>query len=527
MISVIVPAKDAAGTLGACLESLLAQEELAVETEIIVVDDGSTDNTAEIAEGFGVRVVRQANAGRSAARNAGASLARGELLAFTDADCTPAPDWLHHQARPFDDPQVVGSKGVYRTRQTGLVSRFVQQEYAFKYKRMAKQAHIDFIDTYAAAYRRSVFLENGGFEDALLSVEDQEFSFRLARKGYQLVFAPQAVVYHHHAATVWKYVSRKFEIGYWKAFMLRWLPEKAVSDSHTPPTLRWQILLLALCLLALCAGIFWPAGWWGLLLGLVSFYLTALPFLVDIGREDGKVLGLAPLMLLLRAGGLGFGLAWGLVAPPRAQPRIYMGLSPLERFAKRGLDIVGALVGMVLFAPALAVAALAIRLDSPGKVFFGQVRAGENGEPFRLYKLRTMVGGAEVQRAQVMTGNPLAGPVYKIPEDPRVTRVGRFLRRWSLDEIPQFWNILKGEMSLVGPRPEEMWVVAQYNDDQRHRLVVKPGLTGPMQIAGRGELDMADRLVLELAYINRYSFWQDIAILLKTLPAVISGRGAF
>jgi lipopolysaccharide/colanic/teichoic acid biosynthesis glycosyltransferase len=138
-----------------------------------------------------------------------------------------------------------------------------------------------------------------------------------------------------------------------------------------------------------------------------------------------------------------------------------------------------------------------------------------------------MVDGADGQLAPLLAENLLNGPVYKIPNDPRVTRVGQFVRRWSLDEIPQFWNIIKGEMSLVGPRPEEMWVVAQYNDAQRRRLVVKPGLTGPMQISGRGELDMDERLALELDYINHYSIWKDIIILLETVPAVFSGRGAF
>jgi lipopolysaccharide/colanic/teichoic acid biosynthesis glycosyltransferase len=137
------------------------------------------------------------------------------------------------------------------------------------------------------------------------------------------------------------------------------------------------------------------------------------------------------------------------------------------------------------------------------------------------------VDGAESQLEGVLSRNPLTGPVYKVPVDPRVTRVGRLIRRWSLDEIPQFWNVLKGEMSLVGPRPEEIWVVAQYNDAQRRRLVVKPGMTGPMQVAGRGELDMAARLALEVRYIEEYSLLKDIQILLRTIPAVLSGKGAF
>jgi len=528
MISVIIPAKDAEKTIENCLRGVLAQQNLEVEIEVILVDDGSTDNTGKIAESLGIKVIRQRNAGRAAARNTGAYTAQGEILAFTDADCTPSPEWLYHLTKPFKDPEIVGVKGTYCTNQNGWVPRFVQQEYSFKYIRMDRQDRIDFIDTYSAAYRKDVFIENQGFEHALLSVEDQEFSFRLSRKGYRLVFAPDAIVCHQHVPNAWKYLGRKFEIGFWKAFMLRWLPEKTFGDSHTPPTLRWQILFLAMFLLTITiTGIFWQTGWWTPFFFLLFFYLSAFSFLSHIFRKDPEVLVIAPWMLLLRAGGLGFGLAFGLVFPPRTHPRAHTGLSPMERFLKRSLDIVGAFVGLVLTLPLLIVATIAIKLDSPGRVVFSQERAGENGKPFRLFKLRTMFDHAEGQVNQVLRKNPLNGPVYKIPNDPRVTRVGRIIRRWSLDEIPQFLNILRGEMSLVGPRPEETWMVARYNDSQRRRLVVKPGLTGPMQISGRGELDMDERLALELDYIQNYAVWKDIAVLLRTIPAVLSGRGAF
>ncbi|MGB2895138.1 MAG: sugar transferase, partial [Anaerolineales bacterium] len=183
--------------------------------------------------------------------------------------------------------------------------------------------------------------------------------------------------------------------------------------------------------------------------------------------------------------------------------------------------------GLLLSAPVLAVAAVAIKLDSAGPIFFRQARAGEHGKPFEVLKLRTMVQGAELRVEEVLDQNPLDGPVFKIPNDPRVTRVGRWLRRWSVDELPQFWNVLKGEMSLVGPRPEETWVVAQYNDEQRQRLAVKPGLTGPMQVAGRGSLNMEQRLALDLEYIQNYSLGRDLKILLQTITAVLKAEGAF
>jgi len=526
MISVIIPAKDAAETLAACLEAVLSQEGVSASYEVILVDDGSRDATAAIAERFDVRLIRQENAGPGAARNAGVKASHGEILAFTDADCAPSPDWLKRLTKPFSDPQVAGVKGVYRTHQNGLVPRFVQQEYEYKYQRLVKQATIDFIDTYSAAYRRQIFIDNGGFDPALPAGQDAELSFRLARKGYKLIFAPEAFVYHRHGVDIWTYMRRKFRYGYWRYFMTRWLPEKALSNSHTPPSMYWQILLLGIILGVLIPLlVFWLPAIWLLLVALLAFFTTALPFLKYIMRQDRSVLWSTPIMLIARAAAIGMGVAYGLVFPPRTQPRIYTGLSRSERFLKRALDLVGAVIAMIIFSPFLAIAAVAIKLESPGPVIFKQERAGENGKPFSVYKLRTMIDGAD-QIDPEPESDPFEGMVIKVPNDPRVTRVGRFLRRWSLDEIPQFWNVLRGEMSLVGPRPEQTWVVTQYDDAQRQRLAVKPGITGPMQVGGRAELNMDERQILEVEYINKYSIWRDLKYLLQTIPAVISGEGA-
>jgi lipopolysaccharide/colanic/teichoic acid biosynthesis glycosyltransferase len=194
---------------------------------------------------------------------------------------------------------------------------------------------------------------------------------------------------------------------------------------------------------------------------------------------------------------------------------------------KRGIDIVGALVGLLIAIPLVALAAVAIKLDSPGPVFYWQVRIGENGRPFRIAKLRSMVVDAEARLEQLVDFDELgAEPAFKLANDPRVTRVGRILRRTSLDEAPQFYNVLRGDMSLVGPRPEEARVVSLYSDHQRRRLAVKPGITGPMQVSGRGSLSFSERLVLELDYIENFSLWRDLSILLHTLPVVMQGKGA-
>lgn len=532
-ISVIIPAKDAEKTIADCLQSLTNQSgyTFGCDYEVILVDDGSSDQTAHIGRGHAVKVISQENAGPAAARNKGVEHAQGDLILFTDADCVPSANWIKEMVAPLQDDIVVGVKGAYHCREKNSVARFVQQEFEYKYQALARLPKIDFIDTYSAAYRKKIFLENNGFDPrfSVPSVEDQEFSFRMARKGYTLMFANDARVFHSHDLSVMEYVRRKWGIGYWKAFMLRWLPEKTLSDSYTPASQRLQILLLALFLLSFVVGLFIPAFLWLSLIIFGIFFLTAIPFLKMVSRNDPKILPLSLLLLFVRAGALGFGLLAGFLFPPRLKLPVRTGLNFLERFFKRLLDIIVAIVGLVIFSPIMMVAVILIRLDSPGRAIFTQQRVGEGGKPFNMYKLRTMVEDAQEKLGGLLKERniDLTQPAFKIPDDPRVTRVGRFLRKTSLDEVPQFWNILRGDMSVVGPRPEESWIVDLYNDHQRQRLVFKPGLTGPMQISGRGDLDMEKRLEIELEYIQNYSFWLDLKILYKSIGVWLSGKGAY
>jgi exopolysaccharide biosynthesis polyprenyl glycosylphosphotransferase len=194
---------------------------------------------------------------------------------------------------------------------------------------------------------------------------------------------------------------------------------------------------------------------------------------------------------------------------------------------KRVLDLVGATIGLLICAPLMLIIAVIIRLDSPGPILFSQERAGQYGKPFRIYKFRSMVVNAEALLDQLVDLKHLQEPHFKLQRDPRVTRVGAWLRRTSLDELPQLFNVLIGNMSLVGPRPEMMRLAEQYSPLQRQRLLVKPGLTGAMQINGRGDLAFEEWMKLELDYIENYSIWRDLVILAKTVPAVLSGRGAY
>lgn len=312
--SVIVPAYRAERTLPALFAALARQTLPRVDFETIVIDDGSPDATAAVAERAGARVLRQANRGPAAARNAGARAAAADLLVFTDADCEPEKDFLERLLAPFQDPRVVAAKGAYYSRQRELVARFVQIEYEEKYDRMAaRQAAdggIDFVDTYAAAFRREAFLEAGGFDEAFpqASVEDQELSFRLARAGKHMRFVPEARVWHLHAATLRDYARKKRKIARWKVAVLRRHPGKALRDSHTPQSLKLQMAL------ALVPPL---------------FLLATLPFFLRALRRDAAVAAAAPALLYVRAVALALGLLEGIARGTRLrEPAPALGAAP-------------------------------------------------------------------------------------------------------------------------------------------------------------------------------------------------------
>ncbi len=202
-------------------------------------------------------------------------------------------------------------------------------------------------------------------------------------------------------------------------------------------------------------------------------------------------------------------------------------LTGTQDLLKRSFDLTVAILAVALSSPIWLASALAIKLTSRGPVFFRQVRVGREGRPFTMYKFRTMVRGAELLLAQLEERNEASGPLFKIRHDPRITRVGRWLRRYSLDELPQLFNVLKGEMSLVGPRPPLPKEVATYEDWHRDRLEVRPGITGLWQTGGRSELSFDDYVRLDLFYIENWSITYDLFILFKTIPAVLMSRGAF
>ncbi|MPZ13711.1 MAG: exopolysaccharide biosynthesis polyprenyl glycosylphosphotransferase [Chloroflexi bacterium] len=244
---------------------------------------------------------------------------------------------------------------------------------------------------------------------------------------------------------------------------------------------------------------------------------------LDHCRRDGVSFSLVPDLFELRLSSVRLNTVSGI-------PLFGLNESNLvgwNLFMKRALDVVGSVMLLVILSPIFVVVAAAIRLESEGPVFFRQTRLGKGGVPFTCFKFRSMHVGADSQRDRLEALNEADGPIFKIRDDPRLTRVGRLVRRMSIDETPQLWNVLTGEMSLVGPRPPIPLEVERYEEWHRRRLETVPGITGLWQVSGRSELSFDEMVMLDLYYIENWSLVLDLQILARTVPAVFAGAGAF
>jgi cellulose synthase/poly-beta-1,6-N-acetylglucosamine synthase-like glycosyltransferase len=309
-ISVVIPAYNVEPTIGACLDALLAQ--ISTGDEIIVVDDGSRDKTRAVAQARGVRVIAQENRGAAAARNMGAENARGDVVLFIDADCVPEKNWIQAMRAPFADPEIVGACGMKQTKQRGIVPRFIQLEFDYRYDNERQRRYIDFVDSGTAAYRREVFLRNGGFDARLSDAEDVDLSYRLAERGYKMAFAADAVVYDQHPESFAEYLRRKFEYAFWRARVYARYPRKLASDSRTPQTQKLQGLLIGCLGLSLLAAMIWRGALWLTALMVVAFVLTTLRFVVRYFKRDPMVALMSPVFIGLSAcvGSLGIALGF-------------------------------------------------------------------------------------------------------------------------------------------------------------------------------------------------------------------------
>ena len=767
-VSVVIPAFNASRTIGECLDALSTQSISRDRYELIVVDDGSTDDTVRIAREHDAVVVEQLHAGPAIARNLGVSHASGVIILFTDSDCIASSDFIEQMTRPFNDPNIVGVKGAYRTHQRELWARFAQVEFEERYVKLARSASIDFVDSHAAAFRKQVFLEVGGFDPhfPVANNEDVDLSYKIARIGYKMVFNPHAIIYHYHPSEMRTYLRIKFFRAYWRMLVYRRFPEKILSDSYTPQTMKLQIVTLALCLLSvlgiLVSSLFVPIT--AYLAGL--FFITTTPFLVRTLKSDPGLIGFAFFALILRSLAFGFGILggflsqrkrdwlipsllllsdliaalmayiggyWlrdylltGVLGPMDHSIELYLSLFPLvlvfwimtfhagglyratlhvaeigefalvtrsisltvfiiitvsffwkwdysrsfiltfwilsiifanlvrrfvrglqrqmkrrgyqilrtlivgsgetgrilvrqlrkhenkgiqivglvddaapcsddsfwagtpylgvtnelesvirehsvddvyiakpdlphqfildlivktektgagfkivsdvmsivtggaalseisglpvvdlkeegrnagRRLVKRIMDIVLGFLFLVLISPIMLLAAIAIHLTIPGSILVEEERVGRNGRLFKMLRFRTSPATRDTRTTE--------------PD----SVLGRLFQKTNLDEIPQLINVIRGEMSLVGPRPEVPEIVATYAAWQQKRLEVLPGSTGLWQISTPGNRPLHEDLEYDFYYIKNYNIWMDLSLILQTIPILITGKG--
>lgn len=314
MISIIIPVHNGEKTIGECIDSLLNQTRK--PDEIIVIDDGSEDNTKKILKKIkGIKLLEQGHKGPAAARNLGTRKARGEIVLFTDSDCTPDRNWVSEMMKPFEDKKIVGVQGVYRTRQKDLVARFTQLEIEDRYDRMRKREDIDFIGSYSAGYRRKIFLKFGGFDESFTSAsgEDPELSFKISKAGHRMVFNEKAAVYHKHVDSLSAYLTQKFWRAYWRVLLYRKHPGKMTNESYTPHTLKLQIISLCLLAISCIFSFFISPAIYASVAFLSILILLTVPLSAKNFKTD-KLVGIStPVILVLRTMVFASGLIYGVL----------------------------------------------------------------------------------------------------------------------------------------------------------------------------------------------------------------------
>ncbi len=313
--SIIVPAYNAEKTIDRCISALLDQTIPPEDYEVIVVDDGSTDNTAEIIKNYPVRYYYQKNSGPAAARNKGVYKSKSEIILFTDADCVPSENWIKEMVKPLKSTETAAVKGAYKTNQKEIVARFAQVEFLERFKLLEKAETIDMIDTYSAAFKKNIFLQAGGFDLSfpVANNEDTELSYKLSKQGCKMVFNPEAVVFHlNHPDSIKRYARLKFWRGYWRMVVYKMYPDKMLKDSYTPQSLKFQVLIFYGLIASLPAlPVFSLLAAWAFLILVLIFLFSTVKFVLIAKKEDIEVAVLSPLFLFVRAGAIGSGALWG------------------------------------------------------------------------------------------------------------------------------------------------------------------------------------------------------------------------
>ena len=316
LYSVIIPAYNSESTIAGCVDSLSKQSLSSDYYEIIVVDDGSVDSTGRLAQEHKARVIKQGHYGPAQARNTGIRESRGEILVFIDSDCVADSQFMEKICSRFKDKNIVGVQGAYKTRQRGIIARFVQLEIEQRYEMMRKLKSIDFIGSYAAAYRKEVFLRAGYFDTCFHSAsgEDADFSFRLSRLKDGLIFEKDAIVYHKHPQTLALYLKQKFLRAYWCVLLYSRNRDKIIKDAYTPQILKIQILIaLGIAASIVSSGMLGKAAGAIIVAQLLAFFLSSLSLALFALKTDMPLAFFIPFFSFMRSVSFLLGLFCGVV----------------------------------------------------------------------------------------------------------------------------------------------------------------------------------------------------------------------
>jgi cellulose synthase/poly-beta-1,6-N-acetylglucosamine synthase-like glycosyltransferase len=319
MITIIIPVYNAGKTIQTCLESLVNQK-TSRKYEIIFIDDGSEDNSLNIMNSMknkgDISVISQSNSGPAKARNVGAKLAKGDILVFTDSDCELDVYWLEEMTKPFDDEDVIGVQGSYKTKQKGIIPRYEQYEIENSYIRYNRNKYIDAIGTYSAAYRRMIFMKYGGFNTTykLASGEDFDLSYKMAADGHRMVFNNKAICYHQHPDSLLSYLKIKHKRGYWRVLLYGNHSDKIISDSYTPNIQKYQFMLVYVTIILSLLIIYNTAYLTIVILAFVVYMISCMSNMVRAFYVTPGMAILVPIITYLRAIVFGVGMIRGTFA---------------------------------------------------------------------------------------------------------------------------------------------------------------------------------------------------------------------
>lgn len=522
LVSVIMPIRNEARTLPLALASVLAQDYPPDRLEIWVVDGYSADGSREYIQNIAkrdqrVHLLDNPDLIAAAAMNRGIAAARGTVIVRVDGHCSLPPNYVRYCVERLQAGVADNVGGVQVAVGSGYIGRAIalaQNSFwgtaGVAHRQARREGYSDTV--FLGSWRRETLIALGGFDESLIHGQDAELNGRLRARGGRILVSPQIPVTYFCRNHLLSLAGQYAGYGYWRAVIL----------ARQPETIRWRHLLTAagvlISLLALLGGLLWPVLWWGTALTAGLYLLvTGLAAVQTTGRDSRRYLPVLPLVFALLHLTWGIGFWYGVISwggPGRVTRQLYPIL-------KRGFDLLGALFGLFCLGLIVPLIALINRLTSPGPLFYSQERVGWQGRRFRCYKLRTMVPNAEAD----------GQPVWASENDGRVTWLGRFLRRSHLDEMPQFWNVLKGEMSLVGPRPERPEIVEQLRrqlPDYEQRHTVRPGMAGLalVELGYTASLDeTALKLVYDLVYVKRASFCFDLCILWRAWGTVLGLKG--